>query len=92
MSDNNVDQPRVEKTIDLGSAWIWKEGSKVPDSLQEWWDEKDIRSTLRDMLPAVVEVLSCRAKLSMVRCIACNRMFVGLGAIAHFRFDCSKCF
>ena len=48
----------------------------MPEGLQEWWDERDVGGTLRDALPAVVDALSCQAKLSMVRCIACNRIFV----------------
>ena len=37
---------------------------------------REMWGTLWDVLPAVVDALSCRAKLSTVRCIACNRMFV----------------
>ena len=47
----------------------------MPEGLQEWWDERDLGGTLGDALLAVVDALSCRAKLSTVRCIACNRMF-----------------
>ena len=59
MADNKVDLPQVEKTTDLKSAWIWKEGSKVPDGLQELWDERDVGVTLQEVLFAVVEALYC---------------------------------
>ena len=48
----------------------------MPDGLQEWWDERDVGGTLWDVLPAVVDAVSCQAKLSTVTCIACDRMFV----------------
>ena len=57
-ADNNVDLPQAEKTLNLSSAWIWKEASKVPDGLQEWWDKRDIGETLQDKLSAIVEVLA----------------------------------
>ena len=31
--------PQVVKAIDLSVALIWKVVSRVPDGLQEWWEE-----------------------------------------------------
>ena len=48
----------------------------MPEGLEEWWYEKDVGGTLWDVLPAVVDAFFCRAKLSTVRCFACDRIFV----------------